>query len=279
MIRTLDSTLSLNNGVEIPCFGFGTWQLQDETCYQATLFALEAGYRLIDTAQAYENEVEVGQAVVDSQIERGALFITTKISNDNQGYEKAIDSTVASLMKLKMAYVDLLLIHWPMAEDFECTLETWRALIELRKTGLTRAIGVSNFTISLIDKLIEDSGVVPAVNQVEFHPFLYQEKLLTHARKYGIQLEAYCPITRAERSSEPVLQAVAKEHAKSPAQIMLAWSIAHGLIPLPRSKNPLHIRENADAFNFILSDEEMAMLDGLDENYRIVMPEFAPAEW
>jgi len=279
MVRTLDSTLSLNNGMEIPCLGFGTWRLQDETCYQAALFALEAGYRLIDTAQIYENEVEVGQAVADSQIERGALFITTKISNDNQGYEKAIDSTVTSLTKLKMAYMDLLLIHWPIAGDFERTLETWRALIELRKTGLTRAIGVSNFTISLTERLIEDSGIIPAVNQVEFHPFLYQEKLLTHARQHGIQLEAYCPIARAERSSEPVLQAVAKEHDKSPAQIMLAWSMVHGLIPLPRSKNPLHIRENADAFDFILSEEEMTMLDGLDENYRIVMPEFAPAEW
>ena len=279
MVRTLDSTLSLNNGRQVPCFGFGTWQLKDETCYPAVLFALEAGYRLIDTAQAYENEIEVGQAVADSQIERGELFITTKISNDNQGYEKAIDSTVGSLTKLKMAYVDLLLIHWPIAGDFERTLETYRALIELRKTGLTRAIGVSNFTISLTEKLIEDSGVVPAVNQVEFHPFLYQEKLLTHARQYGIQLEAYCPIVRAERSSEPVLQAVAKEHNKSPAQIMLAWSMTHGVIPLPRSNNPLHIRENADAFGIVLSEEEMAVLDSLDENYRIVMPEFAPEGW
>lgn len=269
----------LNNGVEIPLIGFGTNVLSGEAGVQAIQTALTAGYRLIDTAQSYDNEDIIGQAVAESGVSRQDVFITTKIDDENQGTDAAIDSLDVSLKKLRTDYVDLLLIHWPYPGDFDRSLETWHTLIDLQTAGKARAIGVSNYTINLLQQTIDDSGVIPAVNQVEFHPFLFQKDLMEYCQDKGIVIESYSPIVRAKRSDNPVLQRLAKKYEKSPVQIILRWQIEHQLVPIPRSMNPNHIQGNIDIFDFTLSDEEIRAVDDLNENYRIINPENGPSGW
>ncbi len=183
------------------------------------------------------------------------------------------------LVKLRTDYVDLLLIHWPLLDDFSKSLETWRTLIDLQEAGKVRAIGVSNYTIDLLQRTIDDSGVVPEVLQVEIHPFLYQKALVDFCQENNIQVESYCPIARAQRVDAPVLQTLSKKYDKSPVQIMLRWHIEHGLIPIPRSENPQHIRENIEIFDFSLTPQEVAEIDRLDDGYRIIRPRKAPPGW
>lgn len=274
-----NDALNLNNGVKIPLIGFGTNVLRGPDGVRAIQSALAAGYRLIDTAQSYGNEDVVGRAVAESDVPRQDVFITTKIDDENQGTEAASASLEASLQKLRTDYVDLLLIHWPYPGDFSRSLETWRALIDLQAAGKARAIGVSNYTIDLIRKTIDDSGVAPAVNQVEFHPFLFQKDLMDYCHENDIVIESYCPIARAERSDNPVLQRLATKYDKSPVQIILRWQIEHQLVPIPRSMDPGHIQGNFDIFDFALTDDEMRAVDELNEDYRIINPEKGPAGW
>jgi diketogulonate reductase-like aldo/keto reductase len=274
-----DKALTLNNGVQIPLIGFGTNILRGDAGVQAIQTALAAGCRLIDTAQSYHNEDVIGRAVAESDVPRRDVFITTKIDDENQGADATIASLEVSLRKLRTDYVDLLLIHWPYPGDFSRSLETWRTLIGLQAAGKARAIGVSNYTIDLIRQTIDGSGVVPAVNQVEFHPFLFQKDLMDYCQENDILIESYCPIARAERGDDPVLQRLAKKYDKSPVQIILRWQIEHRLVPIPRSMNPEHIRGNMDIFDFALTDEEVRAVDGLNENYRIINPEKGPAGW
>lgn len=269
----------LNNGDEIPRLGFGTYKLLGDTCYRSVMIALKTGYELIDTAQAYDNETEVGKALLDSGRERKKIFITTKISDSNQGYENTLRSIKKSLESLKIDYLDLLLIHWPREDDFSTTLESWRAMLKMNMDGLVQSIGVSNFTINMIEQVFSIYGVMPAVNQVEFHPFLYQKELLDHAYERGIVVQAFSPITRGRRIDHPLISSIAKEHRKTPTQIMLAWSMAHGLIPLPRSSKPAHILENFQALDISLSPQEVLTIDALNENDRMVKPSWAPKEW
>lgn len=270
-------TKILNDGVEIPLLGLGTWQSRGEKCAHAVEFALTHGYLMVDTAQGYHNEGQVGKGWKASGQSREDIFITTKISSSNQGYEKSKRSLENSLEKLQTDYVDLLLIHWPKKRNFSLTVETWQALVELQESGLSRSIGVSNFTIPLLEKLTKESDVLPAVNQVEFHTFLYQKELLEYCHDKGIQIEAYSPIARAKFFDNKVIQRMAKKYDKTPAQVMLAWGINHDLVVIPKSTHEGRILENSDIF-FKLDEEDMQALNNLSPSVRLVNGPWAP-DW
>ena len=254
MSKDIHSTATLNDGQKIPYLGLGTWQSRNDDCARAVTFALNHGYDMIDTAQIYENEGKVGKGWKESDRSRESFFLTTKIWNMNQGYQSAKRSFKTSLKKLQTDYVDLLLIHWPNIKNFSRTVETWRAMTELQKEGLARSIGVSNFTPSLLDELIKQSDVVPAVNQVEFHIFLYQKQLAEYCREKHIQLEAYSPLARGKFLDNPTLQQVAQKHGKSTAQVMLAWLVQHDIIAIPKSVHEQRILDNSDIY-FGLDEE------------------------
>ncbi|MFW6289198.1 MAG: aldo/keto reductase, partial [Spirochaetota bacterium] len=263
----LKSTVKLNNGVEIPWVGLGVFQSEPgpET-QQAVEWALELGYRHIDTAAFYENEESVGRGLKASGIARDDVFITTKVWNNNQGYDEALAAFDQSLKNLGMDTVDLYLVHWPIAEK---RLQTWKALEKIYAEGRARAIGVSNFLVHHLEELAEHSGIVPAVNQVEFHPFLLQKELLDYDHEHGIRHEAWSPLTRAKLWDNPVIDEIAAAHGKSRAQVLLRWDLHHGVVTIPKSVHKERIAENAQIFDFELSDEEVARLDGLDRGERI----------
>ncbi len=261
---SIDSTITLNNGVEIPIFGLGTFRMKKaEEIQQAILSALKAGYRHIDTAKIYENEKDVGKAIRDSRIPRQDIFVTTKLWNADHGYQKALKACEKSLGRLGLSYVDLYLIHWPVEGIRK---ETWKALGTLLVDGKCRAIGVSNFMIRHLEELLEGSSVIPAVNQVEFHPYLFQEDLLQFCRERNIQLETYCPLTRGQRLDDPKLRSLADRYSKTPAQILIRWALQHDLVVIPKSSHPGRIRENADVFDFKISEEDMKTLDSFHEH-------------
>lgn len=278
MEKTIQSTTTLNNSVEIPYLGLGTWQARGKKCTHAVEFALTHDYSLIDTAQAYGNERQVGDGWKASGRTRDEIFITTKIRNSNQGYESAQKTFRKSLDALQTDYVDLLLIHWPNNKNFFRTVETWRALVDLQEKGLCRSIGVSNFTIELLEKLLDEINVVPQANQVEFHTFLYQKDLLEYCRNQEIQIEAYSPIARAKFLDNDVLQKMAKKYDKTAAQVMLAWGVNHGLVVIPKSEHEGRIQENADIF-FEIENEDMKELDSLGPERRLVKGFWAPKSW
>ena len=268
MELTIETNLTLNDGRLIPQLGLGVWQTRaGAACETAVLAALEAGYRHIDTAAMYGNEESVGAAVRTSGIPRENIFVTTKLWNSDHGNpERALET---SLRKLKMDYVDLYLIHYPVRER----RRSWRALEALRVGGKARSIGVSNFTIRHLNELLAETKTVPAVNQVEFHPYLYQRDLLDFCAGRGIALEAYSPLTKGERLKDPKLVAVATKYSKSgagksTAQILIRWALQHGLIVIPKSANRKRIFENADVFDFEISAANMQLLDGFNENLR-----------
>lgn len=269
MKKKLHATAKLRDGVEMPFLGLGTWLSRGKDCERAVQFALTHGYDHIDTAQGYDNEEQVGNGWIASGRPREEIFITTKITNSKQGYDSSKESFENSLQALQTDYVDLLLIHWPNTSDFQRTIDTWQALIDLQTQGLTRSIGVSNFTIPLLEDLVSATNVVPAVNQVEFHTFLYQKALLEYCRANGIQIEAYSPIARAKFFDNETIQRVAKKYHKTPAQVMLAWGLNHDLVVIPKSTNEERIQENADSF-FALDAEDMDALNNLSPQIRLV---------
>ncbi|MCI4358501.1 MAG: aldo/keto reductase [Thermoplasmata archaeon] len=251
----------------MPVLGLGVWQTPAGIATEeAVRAALRSGYRLIDTAAMYGNESDVGRAIRHSSVPREELFVTTKLWNDDQGYEGALAAFERSRSRLGVSTVDLYLIHWPVPGKRE---ESWRALTQLQQEGRARAIGVSNFTIAHLEALARVSEVTPAVNQVEFSPFLFQAELLEYCCSHGIQLEAYSPLVRGRRLDHPVIGALAAAHGKSPAQVVLRWDLQHGVIPIPKSTRPERIQENSQLFDFELGPSEMAALDGLDEGLRM----------
>lgn len=278
MSKDIHSTATLNDGQKIPYLGLGTWQSRNDDCARAVTFALNHGYDMIDTAQIYENEGKVGKGWKESDRSRESFFLTTKIWNMNQGYQSAKRSFKTSLKKLQTDYVDLLLIHWPNIKNFSRTVETWRAMTELQKEGLARSIGVSNFTPSLLDELIKQSDVVPAVNQVEFHIFLYQKQLAEYCRVKHIQLEAYSPLARGKFLDNPTLQQVAQKHGKSTAQVMLAWLVQHDIIAIPKSVHEQRILDNSDIY-FGLDEADLQQLDSLNRNERLINPPWGAPSW
>jgi diketogulonate reductase-like aldo/keto reductase len=256
----------LSDGSRMPWVGLGVYRIAaGKPCLRAVTHALSVGYHHIDTAAFYGNEEDVGRAVRESGIAREKVFVVTKLWNSDQGYASAIQACDQSLAKLKLDYIDLYLIHWPEPRR---RLDSWRALVELRKQGKCRSIGVSNYTIAHLQELMAHSDVVPSVNQVEFSPFLFQRGLRDFCRSRGIQLEAYCPLTRGLKLGHPVIGAVARKQGKTPAQILLRWAVQHQVVVIPKSAQPARIEENAGIFDFTISDQDMAALDALNAGFR-----------
>ena len=257
-------TYKLNDGNRIPILGFGTYRLAaGNEAEEAVLHALRTGYRLIDTASYYGNEESVGKAIRESGIPREKIFVTTKIWNDQ--HADPIAAFEQSRKRLGLDYIDLYLIHWPVPER----KKTWKAMCGLLHDNKVRSIGVANFTIRHLEDLLSSAEIVPAVNQVEFTPFLYQKELLEYCRKKGILLEAYAPLTRSGKFSHPVIAGLSAKHSRTPAQILLRWCMQHEVVPIPKSKTPARIDENAGVFDFTLSQSDMQKLDSLNEDYRV----------
>jgi diketogulonate reductase-like aldo/keto reductase len=263
----LQSRVKLNNGVEIPWVGLGVFQSEPgaET-QQAVEWALEIGYRHIDTAALYGNEASVGLALKASGLPRDEVFITTKVWNTDQGYDQTLAAFDRSLKELQLDSVDLYLVHWPIAAS---RLDTWRALEKLYQDGRVRAIGVSNYLVPHLEELARHSGIVPAVNQVEFHPFLLQKELLEYDHEHGIRHEAWSPLSRAKLWDDPVIDEIASKHGKSRAHVLLRWDLQHGVVTIPKSVHRERIKENSELFDFELTDDDMNRLDGLDRGERI----------
>jgi len=264
-VLTIGSTRGLNSGAEMPALGLGVYQLPGPATLAAVKFALGMGYRLIDTASLYGNEREVGLAVRESGVAREHVFVTTKLWNSDHGYDRALRAFDGSMKLLGLEYVDLYLIHWPVPGLRD---ESWKALVRLQKEGKCRAIGVSNYTVRHLKELMGRTAVVPAVNQVEFNPFLYQKELLDFCTDEGIQLEAYSPLTRGDRLGHPTVVEVARRNSRSPAQVMIRWGLQHDLVVIPKSARPERIRENGSVFDFELSPDDMRKLDSLSEGLR-----------
>ncbi|MFC1865422.1 aldo/keto reductase [Chloroflexota bacterium] len=265
-IRNINTAIKLNNDIEMPLLGLGTWQINGNQAERSVLSALAAGYRHIDTAAIYNNEDDVGRAIQKSGIPREEVFITTKLWNGDHGYKPAIAALDRSLKKLGLSYVDLYLIHWPVENQRN---ETWQSMEAILESGKCRAIGVSNYTIRHLEQLMRQSTTIPAVNQVEFSPYLYQKDLLGFCRNNGIQLESYSPLTRGRKLDDSRLVAMAGKYGKSTAQILIRWALQSGIVTIPKASKEEHIRENADVFDFIVSSEDMQTLDSFNEPLRI----------
>ncbi len=261
--------LTLNNGVPMPQLGFGVWQVPDDEAAAAVSTALEAGYRSIDTAAIYQNERGTGQAVAASGIPREELFVTTKLWNSEQGYDATMRAFDASLDKLGLDHVDLYLIHWPLPSK-DAYVDTYRAFEKIHADGRARAIGVSNFLPEHLERLIGETSVVPAVNQIELHPQLQQTASREAHARHGIATEAWSPLGQGKGLLEvPAIVAIARKHERTPAQVVLRWHLQLGNVVIPKSVTPSRIRENIDVFDFTLDPEDLAAIAALDENRRI----------
>ena len=257
----------LNNGLEMPWLGFGVFGLEDgQEVEDAVRYALQIGYRSIDTATIYKNERGVGTAIREGGIPRDEIFLTTKVWNDDQREKRTLAAFEESLNRLQVDYVDLYPVHWPVKD---CYKETWQEMEKIYHSGRAKAIGVSNFMPHHLDDLLSDSEIVPTVNQVEFHPRLVQPQLLEYCRERKIQLQAWSPLISGQIASNEAVLRLGEKYQKTPAQIALRWDLQHEVVTIPKSKNPDRIAENADIFDFELSDEDMNQLDSLDEGYRI----------
>ncbi|SFW80654.1 aldo/keto reductase [Amycolatopsis australiensis] len=260
-------TVELNNGVRIPQFGFGVFQIPPEETARAVRTALEAGYRHIDTAQMYRNEAGVAAGIAESGLARDEVFVTTKLANDAHGYDNAITALEGSLRRLGFDHVDLYLIHWPLPHK-DNYVRTWRGFEDILRAGKARAIGVSNFQPAHLDRLAEETGMVPAVNQIELHPALQQPPLRAYHQAHGIATEAWSPLAQGEVLDDPVLADLAEKHDRTPAQVVLRWHVQLGNIVFPKSSSPERIRQNIDVFGFQLDDEDMTAIGKLDAGRR-----------
>lgn len=266
MINTLQDTVTLNNGVKMPGFGLGVYKIENgNDVIQSVKAAISHGYRSIDTASFYDNEEGVAQGIKESNVPRDEIFVTSKVWNDDQGYENTLASFETSLKKLDLEYLDLYLIHWPVKGLFK---ETWKALEKLYSDGKVRAIGVSNFHVHHLEAILSDCKVKPVVNQVEYHPHLTQIELQGYCKKENIQLEAWSPLKRGALLDEPTIKGIAERHNKSVAQVILRWDLQNDVITIPKSVKEHRIIENADIFDFLLTDEEMRKINDLNINDR-----------
>lgn len=258
---------TLNNGVEMPLLGLGVYAPRhNNEVQQAVEWALEAGYRLIDTAAAYGNEREVSDAIRASGIPRSDVFITTKVWNEDQGYNRTLRAFNRSLERLRLDVVDLYLIHWPVKEHRH---ETWKALEKIYMNGQARAIGVSNHYPSHLDELLTEAQIIPAVNQIEFSPYCYLPDVLSYCRQKNIQPEGYAPLVRGEKQHDPKLVTLAEKYSKSTYQLLVRWSLQHGAVTIPKSVHRERIQQNADVLNFTISDEDMTQMNTFYDNTRI----------
>jgi methylglyoxal/glyoxal reductase len=266
MASSIHDRAVLHNGVQMPWIGLGVYKAEDgDEVIQSIKWAIDAGYRSIDTASLYNNEAGVGKAIAESDVPREDLFITTKVWNTDQGYEEALSAFDASLERLGLDYVDLYLVHWPVPGKYK---ETWRALEKIYEDGRAKAIGVSNFKKHHLEDLIADAKIKPMVNQVEYHPRLTQEDLLTYCKQQGIQLEAWRPLLKGEIFEEPTLMELADKYNKTVAQIILRWDIQNGVVTIPKSVTKHRIEENIDIHNFKLTNEDMTRISVLNQDKR-----------
>ncbi|MCM3439510.1 aldo/keto reductase [Metabacillus halosaccharovorans] len=260
--------VTLNNGLKMPQLGFGVWQVEDDQATSAVTKAIEVGYTSIDTAMIYKNEVGVGKAIKEASVPREELFITTKVWNTDQGYENTIKAFEASLERLGLDYVDLYLIHWPTPE-FDQYVDTYKALEKLYKDGKVKAIGVCNFEIEHLERLLNKCEVVPVLNQVECHPYLAQNELKEFCAKHNIFVEAWSPLDQGgEALQDEVIQKIANSHNKSTAQVILRWHLQNNTIVIPKSVTPSRIEENFNVFDFDLTSDEMNAINELNRDRR-----------
>jgi 2,5-diketo-D-gluconate reductase A len=256
-------THDLNDGTPLPAIGFGTWPMSGRECVDAVTSALDAGYRLVDTAVNYGNEEEVGQAVRESHVPRDEIIVATKIPGRHHGYDDAAASIRGSLERMGLDRIDLHLIHWPNP-SVDRYVEAWRALVDAQKEGLVRSIGVSNFTEGHLERIIADSGVTPVVNQVELHPYFPQARMRAVHERLGIRTESWSPLGKRQAPfSEPPVAEAAERHGVSPGQVILRWQVQLGAVPIPKSATPERQRSNLDVFGFELTDGEMDAITGL----------------
>jgi diketogulonate reductase-like aldo/keto reductase len=266
MKLNIESTLTLNNGVEIPRFGLGVFQNPPgSSTVNAVTWALEAGYRHIDTARIYGNEATVGEAIRRSGIPRASIFVTTKLWNSDQGYQSTLAACEQSLKRLELDFIDLYLIHWPVQHR---RLDSWRAMEELLESSKCRSIGVSNYMVRHLEELLASCRTPPAVNQIELHPYNYRTRLPTveRCREQGVRIEAYCPLTQGRRLGDPRLVEIAQKYDKTAAQVLIRWSLQQDLVVIPKSTKQHRIRENCQVFDFEISGDDMSRLDDLNEN-------------
>ncbi|ADV94150.1 glyoxal/methylglyoxal reductase [Bacillus subtilis] len=267
MPTSLKDTVKLHNGVEMPWFGLGVFKVENgNEATESVKAAIKNGYRSIDTAAIYKNEEGVGIGIKESGVAREELFITSKVWNEDQGYETTLAAFEKSLERLQLDYLDLYLIHWPGKDKYK---DTWRALEKLYKDGKIRAIGVSNFQVHHLEELLKDAEIKPMVNQVEFHPRLTQKELRDYCKAQGIQLEAWSPLMQGQLLDNEVLTQIAEKHNKSVAQVILRWDLQHEVVTIPKSIKEHRIIENADIFDFELSQEDMDKIDALNKDERV----------
>ncbi|TFD12139.1 aldo/keto reductase [Cryobacterium sp. TMT4-10] len=260
-------SIVLNNSVEIPQLGFGVYQIEPDKVRSATERALNAGYRHIDTAAAYANEAGVGEAVRNSGIPRDEIFITTKLRNADQGYESTLRSFERSSHELGLEVIDLYLIHWPYPRH-NLFVGSWKALEKLYADGAVRAIGVSNFLQPHLERILTEGDIIPAVNQIELHPTFQQTELTEYSVAHGIAVESYSPLGQGQDLSGTVVKEIAAAHGKSPAQVVLRWHLQRGFIVIPKSISAQRVQENIDVFDFSLSQDEVALINGLESGLR-----------
>lgn len=266
-ITDLKGTFTLNNGIEMPYFGLGVWQSKDgQEVINAINYALDAGYRAIDTAAIYKNEEGVGQAIAQSSVPREEIFVTSKVWNDDQRSDEVLQAFDTTMDKLGLEYLDLYLIHWPVEDKYK---DTWKVMEEIYRTGRVKAIGVSNFLKHHLEDLLTAAEVTPMVNQMEFHPRLVQQHLLDFCNAHSIQYEAWSPLMQGKIFDVVLLQQMAKKYGKSIAQIALRWNLQKGVATIPKSVKKERIVSNADIFDFEIAEEDIHAIDGLDQTQRV----------
>ena len=269
-------TITLNDKTLIPQLGYGLWQVSDEETERCSLEAILLGYRSIDCAQIYQNEAGLGRAIKACGVAREDLFITTKVWNSEHGYETTLKSFDESLKKLQLDVLDLFLIHWP-APHKNSYVDTWRALIELKKQGRVKTIGVSNFQVEHLEKIIQETGVVPAINQIELHPKFQQKDMQAFHQQHGIQTECWSPLGQGQLLTDPTLMKIAVKHGKSIAQVIIRWHLDNGFVVIPKSVTPSRIKENFEVMNFKLDATDLETIAKLDDKDGRIGPNPATA--
>ncbi|MGA9290637.1 MAG: aldo/keto reductase [Anaerobacillus sp.] len=261
------TTTTLHNGVEMPTLGLGVWKMENnDEVKTAVNAAIDAGYKAIDTAAAYKNEEGVGKAIKENSTPREDLFITSKVWNDDQGYDSTLKAFEDTVSKLGIETLDLYLIHWPVEGKYK---ETWKAMEKLYKDGRIRAIGVSNFHPQHLEDLMKDAEIKPMINQVEFHPLLNQKELRDYCKQHSIQLEAWSPLAQGKLLDNDVVKGIAEQHGKSTAQVIIRWDLEHEVVTIPKSSNPERIKQNFDVFDFELTKDDIRAIDELNQNERM----------
>lgn len=263
MFGSIKDSITLNNGIEMPRLGLGVYKAKEGGEVEGAItYALNIGYRLIDTAAVYHNEAGVGKAVNNSRVPRNEIFITTKLWNDRHGFNEALKAFEESMKRLDMAYVDLYLIHWPVGEKVE---DTWKAFERLYSEDRAKSIGVSNFLIHHLNKLMKTSKTLPAVNQIEFHPYLQQKELVNFCKSEGIIVEAWSPLARGRVLDDPIILEISKKYGKTPAQVILRWAYQSGIVVIPKSVHQNRIKENANIFDFQIEENDIREIEKLDK--------------